>query len=274
MAIRLQDIDFTKSPRVVHIHGENTKTKQDRRTYLTKEMQRQLDEWLAYKYRPRENVLFDKKKKGWKHVPINPVKRPDGYVFLPYHTDDTIHDNPKTLEYAYNNMERAFIQLVNRQGHGKGTNGKHCKITFHSFRRFVYTTIDSLGLNQFAEYQLGHSTSEYWTKPEKEKVDTFRRVEPYLTFLDVTQLEATTADLETQLKAKDFEILQLKGQMATVMTRLEEIRQNTLPAPEALAIASKSKEAVVELQDYAKFLEAKAGGKNRVEEWRSAKKGS
>lgn len=271
MAIRLQDIDFTQSPPVVHIHGENTKTRQDRHTYLTKEMHRQLEEWLLYKYRPRENVLFDKSTQTWKHVKINPVRRPTDFVFLPYHEDESMHEGPKTLEYAYNNMERSFIDLLNRLGFSKGSNGKHYKITFHSFRRFVYTTIDSLGLNQFAEYYIGHGASEYWSKPEKEKVETFRRIEPYLTFLDVTQLEATTADLETQLKAKDFEILQLKGQMSSVMQQLQEIKQNTSIVPEMIDVATKAKAAMAETQDYIKFLESKAGGKKAYEEWRRRK---
>lgn len=271
MAVKLQDIDFTQSPPVVYIRGENTKTKQDRHTYLTKEMEAQLKEWLAYKYRPRENVLFDKQTQGWKHVKLNPVQRPNDYVFLPYHDDETIHDNPKTLEYAYNNMERVFIALVNRLGHGKSSDGKHCKITFHSFRRSVYTTIDSLGLNQFAEYFIGHGASEYWAKPEKEKIDTFHRIEPYLTFLDVTQLEATTADLEAKLKAKDFEILQLKGQMASVIQQLQEIKQNTSVVPEMIDVAMKAKAAMAETQEYIKFLEGKAGGKKALLEWRRKK---
>jgi integrase len=214
MSLRLKDFDMTKSPVVVRISGEFTKTKSDRHTWLTSEMEKQLKEWIAFKYRARTNVIFDKRTLKWQHVKLRPIQRPTDLVFLPYHTRAEIHDNPRTLEYAYRNLERTFLQLVKRLGYGKGSNGKHGAITFHSFRRHVYTTIDGLGLNQFAEFFIGHGTSEYWNKPEAEKVATFRRIEPYLTYLDVSQLEATSADMEAQLMAKDSEILQLKAKMS------------------------------------------------------------
>src|SRR5205085_1133046 len=111
------------------------------------EMEKQLKEWVSYKYRARTNVIFNRKTQKWDHVKLKPIQRPTDFVFLPYHEDDTMHANPRTLEYAYGNMERAFMQLLKRLGYGKGSNGVHGKVTFHSFRRHVYTTIDGLGLN-------------------------------------------------------------------------------------------------------------------------------
>lgn len=206
MALRLGDIDFSQSPAAVTIRGENTKTRQERRTYLSAEMEKQLREWIAYKYRPRTNVIFNRKNQRYDHIKINPIPRQSDYVFMPYHEDESIHGNPRTLEYGYINMERAFLQLLTRLGYDKGANGKHAEITFHSFRRFVYTTIDSLGLNQFAEYYIGHSNSPYWSKPEEEKIETFRKIEPYLTFLDVTSLEAKGADNQTRIDQLQAEL--------------------------------------------------------------------
>jgi integrase len=206
MALRLADFDFSQSPAVVTIRGENTKTKQERRTYVTAEMEKQLKEWIAYKYRPRTNVIFNRKTQQYQHVKINPKPRQSDYVFMPYHEDESVHDNPRTLEYGYINMERAFLQLLARLGYDKGANSKHGEITFHSFRRFVYTTIDSLGLNQFAEHYIGHSNSPYWSKPEEEKIETFRKIEPYLTFMD----------MRTKLEQNDEQVQAMREQLGTL----------------------------------------------------------
>ena len=77
---------------------------------------------------------------------------------------------------------------------GKGAreegNERRRQITFHSFRRFVKTTISDLGYQDFSEYFIGHSGSSYWTKKESEKTEIFQKIEPYLTFLNVHQLES------------------------------------------------------------------------------------
>ena len=59
------------------------------------------------------------------------------------------------------------------------------EITLHSFRRFVKTTISDLGYADFSEWFIGHSGSTYWTKKDSEKAEIFRRIEPYLTFLNI-----------------------------------------------------------------------------------------
>ncbi|MGC1928509.1 MAG: hypothetical protein WA667_06000 [Candidatus Nitrosopolaris sp.] len=64
--------------------------------------------------------------------------------------------------------------------------------TLHSLRRFVKTTISDLGY--FSEWFIGHSGSTYWTKKDLEKAEIFRKIEPYLTFLNVHQLERQGAE--------------------------------------------------------------------------------
>ena len=59
----------------------------------------------------------------------------------------------------------------------------------HSFRRFVKTTISDLGYADYSEYFIGHAGSTYWRKKDSEKAEIFRKIEPYLTFLNVHQLE-------------------------------------------------------------------------------------
>ena len=55
------------------------------------------------------------------------------------------------------------------------------KITLHSFRRYVKTTISDLGYSDYSEWFIGHSGSTYWRKKDNEKAEIFQKIERYLT---------------------------------------------------------------------------------------------
>ena len=74
------------------------------------------------------------------------------------------------------------------------------KITLHSLRRWVKTTISDLGYADYSEFFIGHIGSTYWRKKDKEKAEIFQKIEPYLTFLNVPQLNRQGADLETKIE--------------------------------------------------------------------------
>jgi hypothetical protein len=67
-------------------------------------------------------------------------------------------------------------------------NKRRRQITLHSFRRLVKITLSDLGYADYSEYFIGHSGSTYWRKKDSEKAEIFRKIEPYLTFLNVYQL--------------------------------------------------------------------------------------
>ena len=74
------------------------------------------------------------------------------------------------------------------------------KITLHSFRRFVKTTISDLGYSDYSEWFIGHAGSKYWRKKDNKKAEIFNKIEPYLTFLNIQQLNRQGADLETKIE--------------------------------------------------------------------------
>ena len=126
---------------------------------------------------------------------------------------------------------------------GKGAredgNERRRQITLHSFRRFVKTTISDLGYADYSEYFIGHSGSTYWRKKDSEKAEIFRKIEPYLTFLNVHQLERRGADMQTKVeeleqlnhsmrdrdKMKDDAIAHLSDQLVAITTRLQELER-------------------------------------------------
>jgi hypothetical protein len=124
---------------------------------------------------------------------------------------------------------------------GKGAkedgNESRRQITLHSFRRFVKTTISDLGYADYSEYFIGHSVSTYWRKKDSEKAELFHKIEPYLTFLNVHQLERQGADIQSKVeeleelnqslrnydKMKDDAIAHLSDQLMVITTRLQEV---------------------------------------------------
>jgi hypothetical protein len=60
---------------------------------------------------------------------------------------------------------------------------------------------------------IGHAGSTYYQKSEKERIEVFRKLEPYITYLDVASLEAKGADMETRTQQVMAENLSLKQQV-------------------------------------------------------------
>jgi len=114
---------------------------------------------------------------------------------------------------------------------------------FILFRRFVKTTISDLGYADYSEYFIGHSGSTYWRKKDSEKAEIFRKIEPYLTFLNIHQLERQGADIQTKVdeleqlnqsmrdrdKMKDDAIAHLSDQLIAITSRLQELERKQQP---------------------------------------------
>jgi hypothetical protein len=145
------------------------------------------------------------------------------------------------MRSEYNDLMKSFGKTLDRMGKGDKEDGneRRRQITLHSFRRFVKTTISDLGYSDFSEYFIGHSGSTYWTKKYADKAEIFQKIEPYLTFLNVQQLERQGADIQTKVeeleevnqslrlrdRVKDDAISQLSDQLIGLTTRLQEIER-------------------------------------------------
>ena len=194
LSIRLKDLDLESNPAKLSIRGEFTKTKVDRHIFITKELKEQFRKWLDFKYRTRRICYKDSKGETITKY-RTPEKNTNEQIFSLYQVD-----NP-TPESLYNNLSLVFATTLDRIGMGAREDGNETrrKITLHSFRRFVKSTISDLGFSDYSEYHIGHSGSTYWRKKDKEKAEICKKIEPYLTFLDIQQLERKGADMETQI---------------------------------------------------------------------------
>lgn len=104
-------------------------------------------------------------------------------------------------------MIEMFGQTLDRIGRGDkredlpGANRR--EIHLHLFRAYVKSTISDLGHAEFGEYHIGHKGSVYYRKNEKERIEFFKKIEPYLALVDYEGLERRGADISSQLEEKD-----------------------------------------------------------------------
>jgi len=252
LSIRLKDLDlesFTQQAKVT-IRGEFTKTKVNRYVFLTKEVVEQIKIWIDYKYRKRRICYYykDNNNKGTaiegteKKKSVTEYRTPEKdqneFIFSLSQSDN----NKPTPEILYGNLASLFAKTLDRIGMGSREDGNEIrrKITLHSFRRFVKTTISDLGYADYSEWYIGHAGSTYWRKKDNEKAEIFKKIEPYLTFLNVPQLERQGADLQTKIeelqdvnqvlrekdKMKEDVISNLSDKLMMLSERLDAIEQS------------------------------------------------
>jgi integrase len=202
ISIRLCDLDLDSNPANVFIRGEYTKTKVDRHVFLTQEIVSQLKSWLNYKYRRRRVSSRDTQANKSVTEYRTPMRDPNDLIFSVYQTDR----NPKPSNIYYD-LCFQFERTLDRMGKGEfeDYNRRRRKITFHSFRRWVLSTISDLGYSDYASWFIGHAGSTYYRKTLKEKEGIFRKIEPSLTYLDFPSLERKGADVQSKIDTLERE---------------------------------------------------------------------
>lgn len=236
LSIRIRDLHLETQPAKIFVRGEYTKTRTDRYVFLTEEAVTQLKQWLEYKYRNRRVCYKDRIGKTITEY-RTPERNDNDLVFAVY--QDRENPVPRMIYY---DLVKSFGKTLDRIGKGtreEGNNGRRRQITLHSFRRFVKTTISDLGYSDYSEYFIGHSGSTYWQKKESEKAELFQKIEPYLTFLNIYELERHGADIQSKIeeleelnqslrrhdKMKDDAIAHLSDQLMVITTRLQELER-------------------------------------------------
>jgi len=98
-------------------------------------------------------------------------------------------------------------------GQRKDNISRRRKITLHSFRRFVKTTIaDTLAGSDYSEWFLGHTKSSYYVSKPAVRAEIYaNKCMKYLTFLEYSTLEATGKTNEARINELEKE-KQIMGQ--------------------------------------------------------------
>jgi hypothetical protein len=117
-----------------------------------------------------------------------------------------------TPQSLYTKILLQFQRLLEVSGFDERKDGmKRRKITLHSFRRFVKTTLSDCVGKEYSEWYLGHAKSGYYvSKPEVRAATYAEKAMKYLTFLDYATLEVTGKNIEAKLSQKEQEIQLLR----------------------------------------------------------------
>jgi len=199
LSILFKHLDLEKGN--VYLRKEFTKTKHARTVFLTREVVEQLKRWIEYRNRERRVIgtngkVIYKKSKLESDTPIFSSGRFEKYF------------SGKRL---YTTIATEFAKALDQMGFSEMRDvGDRHKITLHSFKSFVKTTISDLGYQDFSEWFIGHKHSTYWSKPEKEKLELFHKIEPHLTYLDYSGLERHGADVQTKVEHLENENQRLR----------------------------------------------------------------
>ncbi|HJT49779.1 MAG TPA: tyrosine-type recombinase/integrase [Nitrososphaeraceae archaeon] len=226
LAMREKDIEFSNSltdknePAKVKVRKEYSKTRTERNIYISNEAARYLHEWIEWKYR-------DRTKERKYYVLRNRVRSENDLIFSTVNTTE-----PHPIYWKMLEEFQKVLELAGLSSRKEGGCYNRRKITFHSFRRFVKTTIANQTRNSdYSEWFLGHKKSPYYTnKPEELRRIYKEDCMKYLTFLDYPTLEATGRSFENKLNAvveqKDKQIEQLKNEIERLTTDYNRVRND------------------------------------------------
>ena len=226
-AVRECDVNLDSDPATITYAAEYSKMRVARTRPLTREAANQLRLWNKFKYRIRWTTVKEEEENG-EYVRKFAAPKRNRYNLLlsmPH-----LNGEKSTPEGLYDYFAEAFAELVdtldNGGGGGDGSDsnndssirkvGERRKVTLKTFRDFVKSTISDLGYSDFSEWMIGHAGSTYYQKSEKERIEVFKKLEPYLTYLDVASLEAKGADVETRLQEKDEQLRSMQNQLGTL----------------------------------------------------------
>jgi integrase len=223
-AVRECDVNLDSDLATITYAAEYSKMRVARTRPLTREAANQLRLWDKFKYRTRWTTVKEEDEGKYVRKFAAPKRDPHNLLL----SMPSLNGEKATPEGLYDYLSEVFAELIDTienvfsSDTNNGSNGnnnisrkpgEYRKVTLKTFRDFVKSTISDLGYSDFSEWMIGHAGSTYYQKSEKERMDLFRKLEPYLTYLDVASLEAKGADIETKTQHVMAENLSLKQQV-------------------------------------------------------------
>jgi integrase len=216
-AVRECDVNLDSDPATITYRAEYSKMRVARTRPLTREAANQLRLWDTFKYRRRWTTVKEQENGESIRKFAAPKRNPHNLLLSMPH----LNGEKAAPDGLYDYLSEAFAELIDILDGGTGDNdgsnsrklGERRKVTLKTFRDFVKSTISDLGYSDFSEWTIGHAGSTYYQKSEKERTEVFRKLEPYLTYLDIASLEAKGADVESKTQQVIAENLSLKQQV-------------------------------------------------------------
>jgi integrase len=264
LTLRESDIDFsgidfadpndTSEPAVVRIRAEYAKTRVERRIFISNEAARYLHDWINWTYRDKSQDSTTRR--------ITRQRMPDDLIFSS-RTYTGVY--PTGL---YNRLLTEFqkvLELAHLSTRKENGVYKRRHVTFHSFRRFVKTTIANQTRNDaYSEWFLGHANRYYVNKPEKVKRIYKEECMKYLTFLDYATIEAEGRSFNAKFKELQNENKQLRTEIVELkQEKASKAEASTIQMAEMYDTIKEQKQAIAQLQKQMAEMQAKQVENNK-----------
>jgi integrase len=239
-ALRNMDVNLDSKNPTVTFRVEFSKMRVARTRPLTKECADQLRQWKEHKYRERWSTIKQGECK-YVNTYVKPKPKPDDLFLAHTHFTNDEH-TPMGL---YTTLQREFgdlMDLVYPNKDRTASNGKARHISLKTFRDFVKTTLsDSIG-HDWSEFFIGHAGSTYYQKSERERMELFKKSEPYLTYLDITALEAYQTNNQNQIE-------ELRAEIQKMKEREKQQRENSMLSQEVLNVVLNDPSIIKQIED-------------------------
>lgn len=187
LQLKLQDIDLKSDPVTLRIRAESTKTRQERKGFISKE---------AVKYL----------------TPIIQNKKPYDFVFCEIYS----HNSLITKESIFNKLRRKCNLLQ------KYDNERRYHVNIHSFRAFFHTQATKVLGGDTAHALIGHRKylDQYFRLTPEEQGELYKKLEPNITIYGDQKVHAQNKILKEQ--ANRFEELMKK--QAELEAKIERLK--------------------------------------------------
>ena len=216
LSLRLKDVNFSTNPTTLHIRKEFAKTGTARDVYISDEASNFLQkQWIDWKYRDRHSEHRYMK---------NRVKDDNDLIFAIIHAKDP---SPRVLYFKVLIEFQKVLSVAGFIARKEEGCFKRRKVSLHSFRRFVKSTISNQVGCEYSEWFLGHATkSTYYQLKEEQRRAIYRdQLMKYFTYLDYSALEATGQNIKKQLLDLSKENQQLREREASSTEAISKIQE-------------------------------------------------
>jgi integrase len=186
LSLQLEDIDLKTKPAVITIRGENSKTGDNRITFISSEATQAVKEWLKV----REDYIRSSS------------KRNNGLVKNGRAKPKSEEDDGRLFPFSDQNANALWDNAVEKAGlfsRDKTTNRK--QLHYHQFRKFFISQLSLIISKEVAETLAGHSgylTGSYRRYTKKQLAEEYKKGEHLLTIQAPKELQ----EIESEFRAK------------------------------------------------------------------------
>jgi integrase len=222
LTVSLEDIDFKSKPTVITIRGENSKTGNNRITFISEEAKQAVNEWLKVR---SEYIRTS-------------AKRNNGLIKSGRGHEKTGEDDGRLFPFSDQNASALWDNALEKAeifSRDKTTNRK--QLHYHQLRKFFISQLSLLISKEVAETLAGHSgylTVSYRRYTKKQLAEEYLKAQHLLTIQAPKEIQEIESEFRSKLQGQSDileniirENISLKQEITNIKEEQQRIRKTT-----------------------------------------------